>query len=441
MFDISWTQLIFTICLLVTFKFLAKFIIKPLLGVNFYAKQGFKPYYTPLTAGTLSKCKENTEKYGDAFYALKLNAKSPNYIGNACCLGDKTLLILADQTLIKSFIQQDEVKFRRCLESTGGLFTHMLKNNLSSAHGQKYKDNRNVMAKHIDFDFLVKNIPNLVYCTENFIGPKVIDWNLTSAGRKFNILYKQLNKIFTDIVSKRKEELIKDRSLYDGKTMNDYLISYVIDNPGSYSDEAIGETFVGFLLGGDDTTTNLTNFILYFMGKEEEFQEKIREEIKQKIPDIYKMTYDSLFSLVYLKAFIDETVRLYNPAQMILFREALCDTYVENVKVRKGDLVTYEMSFAAWSPNYFEKPEEFNANRWLNMDKNDKFNEPYTFLPFSAGVHNCLGQNLVRLEFRVVLAVILSKFRVKVKKDFFVKVGLNFIYSADRPVPIEFISL
>ena len=313
MFDISWTQLIFTICLLVTFKFLAKFIIKPLLGVNFYAKQGFKPYYTPLTAGTLSKCKENTEKYGDAFYALKLNAKSPNYIGNACCLGDKTLLILADQTLIKSFIQQDEVKFRRCLESTGGLFTHMLKNNLSSAHGQKYKDNRNVMAKHIDFDFLVKNIPNLVYCTENFletvknnnyklddlryhlhflfadiinavffgkkytgvtvngvpepihmqlitaecgklfesplfhiIGPKVIDWNLTSAGRKFNILYKQLNKIFTDIVSKRKEELIKDRSLYDGKTMNDYLISYVIDNPGSYTDEPIGETFVEF---------------------------------------------------------------------------------------------------------------------------------------------------------------------------------------------------
>ena len=46
------------------------------------------------------------------------------------------------------------------------------------------------------------------------------------------------------------------------------------------------------------------------------------------------MTYDSLFSLVYLKAFIDETFRLNNRGQMVLFREALCDTYVENIKVK-----------------------------------------------------------------------------------------------------------
>jgi cytochrome P450 family 9 len=43
------------------------------------------------------------------------------------------------------------------------------------------------------------------------------------------------------------------------------------------------------------------------------------------------------------------------------------------------------------NPKYFPEPEKFNPDRW-NDRTGDNSLEPYVFLPFSAGPHNCIGQ-------------------------------------------------
>jgi cytochrome P450 len=47
------------------------------------------------------------------------------------------------------------------------------------------------------------------------------------------------------------------------------------------------------------------------------------------------------------------------------------------------------------NPKYFVEPEKFNPDRWITKDGVIS-NEPYAYLPFSAGPHNCIGQVMLQ---------------------------------------------
>jgi cytochrome P450 len=112
-----------------------------------------------------------------------------------------------------------------------------------------------------------------------------------------------------------------------------------------------------------------------------------------------------------------ETERIYGPTIGLIAREALTDHRLGYLNVQKGTssqiiLGTYiQIGVVAnnYNPQYFEAPETFNPDRWLKGPLDD----PFTFLPFSAGARNCIGQHLANLMVKVVLIRSLTQFNVE----------------------------
>jgi len=65
------------------------------------------------------------------------------------------------------------------------------------------------------------------------------------------------------------------------------------------------------------------------------------------------------------------------------------------------------------NPKYFKEPEKFIPERF-EID-NEMYNEkshPFSYIPFSAGPRNCIGQKFAMLEMKTTLAKILANFEL-----------------------------
>jgi cytochrome P450 len=64
------------------------------------------------------------------------------------------------------------------------------------------------------------------------------------------------------------------------------------------------------------------------------------------------------------------------------------------------------------SANYWVRPDEFLPERWLVSPGHELYPQPGAWRPFELGPRNCIGQALVMIEFRVILACLVREFDI-----------------------------
>ena len=128
--------------------------------------------------------------------------------------------------------------------------------------------------------------------------------------------------LFTDTVTK---EIIKHRKLYhkeqslkNEKLQYQNLLDIMISSQteSQISDNQMAEILRTIFFAGNDTTANLVNWCLFALSQEPEITAKVKKELDDKL-DESNITYESLEKLVYLKAIIKETFRMYPPVANI----------------------------------------------------------------------------------------------------------------------------
>lgn len=195
---------------------------------------------------------------------------------------------------------------------------------------------------------------------------------------------------FTDnVIQKRREELIRNNEGVNfneekkkKKALLDILLTSTInDEPLSNSD--IREEVDTFLFAGHDTTTTALSFVFFCLAKYPEIQQKVYEEIVEKIGSDENVTLLKLNDLPYTDLVIKESLRLFPP--VAYYGRRIPEEFTSNgITFPKHTNIYISPYLMGLKSEYYENPEIFNPERFNVETTYDKIN-PFTYVPFSAG--------------------------------------------------------
>lgn len=197
-----------------------------------------------------------------------------------------------------------------------------------------------------------------------------------------------------------------------GEKYDDFFQALMEDKAGKANNLEWGEidAEVNIMLNAGSTTTAiaLAN-VMYHLLKHPKILAKLREEIDRALDtDDVIASYDAVKNLPYLRACLDESLRIVSPTTQNLGRvtppegmQVLHDFVPGGVSVSMSALVVHH------NADIFPEPEKYVPERWLG--EAGKKLQPY-FLAFSAGARGCIGRNISYLEQTVLLASLIHRY-------------------------------
>lgn len=137
---------------------------------------------------------------------------------------------------------------------------------------------------------------------------------------------------------------------------------------------------------------------------------------------------------------INETLRLFVSLPRIP-KVAVKDVQVRDLFIPKGLTVeiavqSMHLDTALWG----EDALEFNPERFANGAA-QACTHPQAFLPFSAGLHYCLGGNYSMMESKIVLATILQRYQIEVSPEYKHHPNFAFVQRPKYGMPVILKSL
>ncbi|XP_061191272.1 cytochrome P450 4V2-like isoform X2 [Saccostrea echinata] len=178
--------------------------------------------------------------------------------------------------------------------------------------------------------------------------------------------------------------------------------------------EDIREEVDTFMFEGHDTTAAAMNWAVHLIGADPQVQAKVHEEMDQVFGDSDRpATMNDLKEMRYLECCIKEALRLF-PSVPFFGRKLTEDCQFDEYKIPKGTTVIITPPGLHRDTRYFPDPEKFDPDRF--SPENSLKRHPYSYVPFSAGPRNCIGQKFALLEEKVMLSNIFRKFSVTSKQ-------------------------
>ncbi|KAL6901067.1 cytochrome P450 [Trichoderma evansii] len=171
------------------------------------------------------------------------------------------------------------------------------------------------------------------------------------------------------------------------------------------------------IAAGSETTATALSAATYYLGFYPETFKKLAAEIRSAFNSEKDINLTSVQHLTYLKAVIDEAMRLFPAAPGTQPRiispggDVIVGRYIP-----AGTIVGVWQWVNHHNPAHFRDAESFIPERWLGDARfeNDKRD---AFMPFSVGPRNCIGYNLAYAEMRLILAKVVWNFDIELAEE------------------------
>jgi cytochrome P450 len=222
----------------------------------------------------------------------------------------------------------------------------------------------------------------------------------TPANRQFKAAKTLLDGIIYEIIGQRRSQTESHSDLLN------MLLNASDDNGNKMSDRQIRDEVITIFTAGHETTANLLTWTLYLLARHPDALTRLRRELDQ-LPQERMPASDDLQQLVYTRAVLNESMRLYPPAG-ILMRRIARDTEIDGYSLKQGRLAIFSIYNIHHHPDFWPQPEQFEPERFLSDDS-----RRFVFMPFGTGERVCIGNHFALLESQVLLGMILRNFEVQ----------------------------
>ena len=120
-------------------------------------------------------------------------------------------------------------------------------------------------------------------------------------------------------------------------------------------------------------------------------------------------TLSDVANLLYTRQVFEEVLRLY-PAVPVLIRRAVRPTQLDGCEIPAGSRVLISIYNIHRHPEFWEEPDRFEPERFSPEQVSSRHDLAY--IPFGAGQHKCIGNNLALMEGPLLLAMIAQNYEL-----------------------------
>ncbi|KAF4600440.1 hypothetical protein EYR38_005067 [Pleurotus pulmonarius] len=210
-------------------------------------------------------------------------------------------------------------------------------------------------------------------------------------------------------------DVAESKEVQEEETLLDHLVKITQDH------QTLQDEILNIMIAGRDTTACTLTFAVYMLAENPHVLKRVREEILEKVGSSRRPTHDDLRDMKYLRAFINETLRLYPAVAQVLIcnirtsrhatilpAKALGQKpfYIPPLTKATYSVFLMHRRTDLWGPDALVfDPDRFLDDRVKYITKN-----PFIFLPFNGGPRICLGQQFAYHESSFFLIRLLQRF-------------------------------
>lgn len=209
----------------------------------------------------------------------------------------------------------------------------------------------------------------------------------------------QIDEIIYALIRERRAEVNSNR-----QDILSLMMSARDENNQPMTDVELRDELMTLLIAGHETTASALTWALYWIDR----SPKVREKLLSELETLEENPDPSIIArLPYLTAVCQETLRIYPIAMNGFPRRVKTPIEIMGYKLEPKTVIIPSIYLAHHREDVYPKSHEFQPERFL-----EKQFSPHEYLPFGGGTRRCIGMAFAQYEMKLVLATILSRFRV-----------------------------
>ena len=167
------------------------------------------------------------------------------------------------------------------------------------------------------------------------------------------------------------------------------------------------------IIAGHETTASALNWTWYLISRHPQVEQRLLEETNQVLQG-RPPAFDDLNHLTYTQQVLEESMRLYPPG-WLLTRKAIDDDEIFGFHVPRGTDIFVPPYLIHRHPEFWENPEKFDPDRFAPENKAKL--QQGSYLAFSIGPRNCIGEMMAMYEMAIHISMIILKVHFELVPD------------------------